>query len=174
MRLPLALAAACVLMSASAFAQSPSNPSASKSAVGSISAGDLVNKVIMTDMFDQQLAQLALQNGNSSDKTFAQQDTPVHAKATNDLKMLVMNGKLNATLPTALDSEQQQKLQSIQKLSGRQFEVAFRTYESQNHAEEIAYAERYAKTGDNADLKNWVNANLPLLKDQLNKAEGLS
>ena len=101
----------------------------------------------MADMFDQQLAQFALRKGNSSDKTFAQQVMPVHTKATHELKILVMNGKLNVTIPTSLNSEQQQKLQSIQKLSGRQFEIAFRTYESQNHAEEISYAERYVKTG---------------------------
>jgi putative membrane protein len=174
MKLTIALATACALLSAPAFAQAQTAPSTTGATIGTVPARYLVPQVIMANMFDVQLARLAEQKGDSADKTFVQQDMPVHAKATNELKMLVTNGKVNISIPSALDSEQQQKLGLLQKLSGKQFDKAFRDDEAQSRWYEIYLVEQYAKSGDNADLKNWASINLPTLRDHLNKAEKLS
>jgi putative membrane protein len=62
----------------------------------------------------------------------------------------------------------------LQKLSGKQFDKAFWDDEAQSRWYEIYLVEQYAKSGDNADLKNWASINLPKLRDHLKKAEKLS
>ena len=64
-----------------------------------------------------------------------------------------------------------QKLDALQKLSGNQFDSAFRNDEIQSHRERSSYCRAgSAKNGDNADLKRWAETNLPTLIDHLNKA----
>ena len=174
MKLTMVLATACALLSVPAFGQSQNAPTGSAQAGQTISARDLVNQVVLVDMFDVQLAKIAEQNGDNTDKTFAREEIQVHSKATNDLKALVMSGKVNAPIPSAVDGEYQQKLDALQKLSGNQFDSAFRNDEIQSHRDEVAIVEQYAKNGDNADLKRWAETNLPTLIDHLNKAEKLS
>jgi putative membrane protein len=75
MKLAIALATACALLSAPAFAQSQTAPSTTGATIGTVPTRYLVPHVIMANMFDVQLARLAEQKGDSADKTFAQQDT---------------------------------------------------------------------------------------------------
>ena len=172
MKLAIALATACAVLSAPAFAQSQTAPSTTGAPIGTVSASDLVTGVIMADMFAVQLAQLARKQGDNSNTTFAYEEMPADTKATNDLKMLART--VNLSIPTALDREHQQKLELLRNLSGNQFNNAFRNDEVQSTWDEIYLADVYAKKGNNADLKNWASTNLPKLRDQLNKAEKLS
>jgi putative membrane protein len=174
MKLTLVLATTCALLSFPAFGQTPTTSTGSRTG-GTISSQDVVNRVVMADMFDIKLAQMAEQKGDNTDKTFARDEMPVHTKATNDLKGLVTSGKVkDANIPTALDNEYQQKIDALQKLSGQQFDNAFRNNEVQSHRQEIALVEQYSNSGNNGDLKNWASTNLPILRSHLDKAEKLS
>jgi predicted outer membrane protein len=48
--------------------------------------------------------------GDSGDRNFARLDVLGHTKVTDDLKMMVNTGKVNVKIPSALDSDQQAKL----------------------------------------------------------------
>ena len=191
MRVTLALATACALFSVPAFAQTPnpntpsSNPLAATGARtgaaaigtqpgGTLSSRDFVNQVAIDNMFDVQAARLAEQKGDNPDKTFAKREISHHDRATTELKNLVMNKKVNAPVPTGLDSEYQQKIEALQKMSGKQFDEAFSKDMIQSHRNEIALFDQYTKDGNNADLKHWASENLPELREHLTNANKLS
>jgi putative membrane protein len=174
----IALATACALLSAPAFAQTPS-PSTLPQTTGvapanaAISTPDFVNKVAMGDMWDVRAARLAEQKGDRSDKTFAQGEITHHTKLTDDLKSMVDSGKVHATIPTGWDNEHQQRFDRLEKLSGKQFDEAYNRDETQNHQNMVTWLQRYAQNGDNAELKQWASKTLPEVKQHLTDAEKL-
>jgi putative membrane protein len=182
MKVSLALATACALLTAPAFAQTPTNPQTQAPArttgvapaTATIATPDFINRVIMSDMFDVQSARIAEQKGDSSDRNFARREAVDHPKATEDLKAMVNSGKIKDTsIPTALDSEHQQRLDRLQKLSGKQFDEAYKSDELQNHQNMVSLLEQYSRNGNNADLRQWASKTLPEMKEHLNVSETL-
>ena len=80
----------------------------------------------MRDMFDVQASRLVEQKGDQSDKSFAQREVSNDTKMINNLKSMVDSRKVNATLPTNLKSEYQQRIDRLQELSGKQFDEGLR------------------------------------------------
>lgn len=155
------LAAAGALSAAPAFAQS-------------VSTEDFVKKVAVSDMFEVQSSQLALDRKPDRDtKPFAKTTVHDHTKTSKELKGLVDGGKVKAMLPTALDSEHQAKLDQLKGLSGKDFDTAYDKAQLEGHRDAVALFEGYAKTGDNADLKKWAGKTLPHLRKHLKMAEKL-
>jgi putative membrane protein len=182
MKLTLALATACALLSAPAFAQSqatpqpqtPSQTTGLAPATAPIATPDFVNRVIMSDMFDVQAAKIAEQKGDSSDRNFARREALDHAKWTDELRAMVSAGKVkDANIATALDSEHRQRLDQLQKLSGKQFEDAYRKDAMQNHENLVSLLGEYSRNGNNTDLKQWASKTLPEIREGLKASETL-
>jgi putative membrane protein len=182
MKLTLALATACALLSAPAFAQSQTTPQpqgpSQTAAVAPGTAGiltpDFVNRVIMSDMFDVQAAKIAEHKGDSSDRNFARRDSVDHSKWTDELRGMVSAGKVKAaTIPTALDSDQRQRLDQLQKLSGKQFDEAYKRDAIQNHENLVSLIEEYSRNGDNNEVKQWASKILPEIRGGLKFSETL-
>jgi putative membrane protein len=72
----------------------------------------------------------------------------------------------------ALDSSHQSKLDKLKKESGKDFGSDYDSMQVSAH-KDVSLFERYAKGGDNPDLKNWVDKTLPALKHHLDMAEKL-
>jgi len=176
-----ALAAACAFVGAPSFAQSPATPqskspsqtAAVASAYEKISAADFVNNIVMRNMFDVQAARLAEQKGDQSHKTFAQREISNHTKMTDDLKAMAKSKKINASIPTGLTTEYQQRIDRLQKLSGKQFDEAYGNEVLRNHENLNALLDRYAKNGDNTELKQWASKTVPEVRQQLAAAAEL-
>ena len=184
MKLTIALATACALMSAPVFAQTPSQTNASQTnaarttgvapANAAISTPDFVNRIVMSDMFDIQAGKLAEQKGDSSDKSFARGEVNYHAKLADDIKNMVNSGKVHVSIATALDHEYQQKLDQLQKLPSKQFDEAYKKDQVQNHEDLAMTLQRYAQNGDNPELKQWASKTLPEVRQHLTDAEKLN
>jgi putative membrane protein len=134
---------------------------------------DFINGMVIGDMFDVQSARLAEQKGERGEKTFAQQEGTDHTKFTGDIKGMVNSGKVHASVPTGLDSEHQQNMDQLQKLSGKPFDEAYNRDEVQNHENMATLLLRYAQNGDNSDLKRWASRVEPEVKQHLTNAEKL-
>lgn len=163
MKSMIVLAAACALVAAPSptFAQS-------------VSTDEFVKKVAISDMFEVQSSRMALDKAPDKDtKPFAQKMVKDHTKTSKELKGLVDSGKVKATLPTALDTEHQGKLDQMKGLSGKEFDTAFDRAQLEGHQQAVALFENYAKNGDNPDLKKWAAKTLPHLKQHLKMAEKL-
>jgi putative membrane protein len=164
----------CLLFAGSASAQSAGEKTGVNSALGiSPTTADFVKEVANSDMFEIESSKLAQQKGSEAQKTFASQMVTDHTKTSNDLKGMISSGKVKAELPTALDSSHQSKLDKLQGETGKDFSSDYDSMQVNAHKDAVSLFERYAKGGENADLKNWADKTLPTLKHHLDMAEKL-
>lgn len=96
-----------------------------------------------------------------------------HTKTSKELKGLVSSGKVKAEIPSALDSSHQERLDKLKGLRGADFSSNFRSMQVDAHKDAVNLFERYAKGGDNDDLKNWAQKTLPALNHHLEMAQAL-
>jgi putative membrane protein len=168
------VAVGCVLLAGPALAQSVGEKTGVNSTLGiAPTTADFVKEVAISDMFEIQSSKLAQDKGNAPEKAFASQMVTDHTKTSEDLKGLVSSGKVKAELPTALDSGHQSKLDKLKSASGKDFSSDFDSDQVSAHKDAVSLFERYAKGGDNADLKNWAGKTLPALKHHLEMAQNL-
>jgi putative membrane protein len=164
----------CLLLAGPALAQSVGE----KTGVNSIldiapTTADFVKEAAISDMFEIQSSTLAQDKGNAPEKSFASQMVTDHTKTSEELKGLVSSGKVKADLPTALDSSHQSKLDKLKGESGKDFSSDFDSDQVSAHKDAVSLFERYAKGGDNPDLKHWAGKTLPTLKHHLEMAQDL-
>jgi putative membrane protein len=170
----LAFATPVLAQTAVDRAQSAGEKSGVNSVLGITPAtDDFVKAVAMSDMFEIQASKIAEDKGNAGEKSFAVQMVTDHTKTSDQLKALVKSKELNVTLPTALDSSHQSKLDKLQKESGKDFNSDFDAIQVSAHKDAVSLFERYAKGGDNADLKAWAAQTLPALQHHLDMAQKL-
>src|SRR5437763_5408768 len=164
----------CLLLASPILAQSAGEKTGVNSALGiSPTTADFVKEVATSDMFEIESSKLAQQKGNAPEKTFASQMVTDHTKTSDELKGLVTSGKVKAELPAALDSSHQSKLDKLKGTSGNNFSSEFNSMQVSAHKDAVDLFERYAKGGDNADLKEWTGKTLPALKHHLEMAQDL-
>jgi putative membrane protein len=164
----------CVILASPALAQSLGEKTGVNSMLGvAPDTADFVKEVAISDMFEIQSSKLAEQKGNAQEKTFAQQMVTDHTKTSTELKELVNSGKVRAELPSGLDSSHQSKLDKLQNASGDNFSSDYNSYQVSAHKDAVSLFERYAKGGDNADLKDWAGKTLPALQHHLDMAQEL-
>lgn len=170
----LVVALSCVLLASPVLAESVGEKTGVNSVLGvAPTTADFVKEVAISDMFELQSSKLAEQKGNTQEKTFAEQMVTDHTKTTSELKSMVSSGKVQAELPSALDSSSQSKLDKLGAASGKDFSSDFDSYQVSAHKDAVSLFERYAKGGDNAELKDWAGKTLPTLKHHLEMAQEL-
>ncbi len=173
MKWTLAVLATLSLIS-SVSAQSVGEKTGVNSTLGiSPSTPDFVKQVAISVMFEIESNKLALSKGNAADKGFANQMVADHTKTSTELKALVSSGKVKAEVPSILDSSHQSKLDKLKGLNDADFSSSYRSVQVDAHKDAVDLFDRYAKGGDNADLKNWAGKTLPALKHHLEMAQGL-
>ena len=165
---------ACVLLASPVLAQSVGEKTGVNSVLGiAPTTADFVKEVAISDMFEIESSKLAEQKGNTQEKSFAQQMVTDHTKTSSELKQMVSGGKVKAELPSTLDSSQQSKLDKLKDASGKDFSSDFDSDQVSAHKDAVSLFERYAKSGDNADLWDWAGKTLPTLQHHLDMAQEL-
>jgi putative membrane protein len=168
------IALGCVFLAGPVLAQSIGEKTVVNSALDiAATTADFVKEVAISDMFEIDSSKLAQDKGNAPEKTFASQMVDDHTKTSTELKTLVSSGKVKTELPTALDSSHQSKLDKLKGESGKDFSSDFDSMQVSTHKDAVSLFERYAKGGDNSDLKDWAGKTLPTLKHHLEMAENL-
>jgi putative membrane protein len=168
------IAFGCLLLAGPALAQSVGEKTGVNSTLGiAPTTSDFVKEVAISDMFEIQSSTLAQDKGNAPEKSFASQMITDHTKTSTELKGLVSSGKVKADVPTALDSSHQSKLDKLKGESGKAFSSDYDSDQVSAHKDAVSLFERYAKGGDNADLKDWAGKTLPALQHHLEMAQDL-
>ncbi|MCK1441564.1 DUF4142 domain-containing protein [Bradyrhizobium sp. 2] len=168
------IAAACMLLAGPALAQSLGEKTGVNSTLGvAPTTADFVKEVAISDMFEIESSKLAEQKGNAREKSFAQKMVTDHTKTSGELKGLVGDGKVQATVPTTLDGSHQSKLDKLKNANGKDFSSDYASYQVSAHEDAVSLFERYAKGGDSAELKDWAGKTLPALKHHLDMAKEL-
>jgi putative membrane protein len=168
------IVAGCLLLASPVLAQSVGEKTGVDSVLGiAPSTADFVKEVATSDMFEIASNKLAEDKGNAPEKTFASEMVADHTKTSTELKGLVGSGKVKADLPDALDSSHQSQLDKLKGASGKDFSSDFDSDQVSAHKDAVSLFERYAKGGDNADLKDWAGKTLPTLQHHLQMAQDL-
>jgi len=97
-----------------------------------------------------------------------------HTATSEELKGIVSSGKTNVSLPAAMEKAHQDKLDRLAKLNGKDFTKQYDDMQLAAHKDAVSLFERYAKGGDNADLKAFAGKTLPHLQQHLMMAQDLS
>jgi putative membrane protein len=166
-----ALTLACTVP---AFAQSLGEKTGVNSTLGiTPKTQDFVTEAAQSDMLEIEASKLVALKSDAKNKAFADQMIKDHTQTSTELKGLV-GGKVKASLPTAMDKAQQDKLDKLKKLDGKDFVKAYEDMQVSAHKDAVSLFERYAKGGENADLKNWAAKTLPHLQGHLKMAQDLA
>ena len=164
----------CLLLTSPVLAQSVGEKTGVNSMLGvAPTTADFVKEVAISDMFEIESSKLAEQKGNGQEKSFAQQMVADHTKTSSELKQMVTSGKVKAELPSTLDTSHQSKLDKLKDASGQHFSSDFGSDQVNAHKDAVSLFERYAKSGENADLKDWAGKTLPTLQHHLDMAQEL-
>jgi putative membrane protein len=170
----LAAAASIVTLSAPAFAQSAAEKTGVNSTLGiAPKTEDFVKEVAISDMFEIESSKLAQTKANGPSKDFASHMITDHTKTSTELKALVSSGKVKAEVPTALDSSHQSRLDKLKSLNGADFTKQYESDQVSAHKDAVNLFDRYAKGGENPDLKAWAGKTLPALQAHLKMAQDI-
>jgi putative membrane protein len=108
---------------------------------------------------------------NPAYKDFGKMIVDDHTKTSEEMK--AMEPKLGVQLPTKLDAKHQGIAKKLDSASGAAFENQFKAAQIDGHKAAVKLYQDYAKSGDNADLKQFAEKTLPTLKEHLQHAQNL-
>jgi predicted outer membrane protein/sporulation protein YlmC with PRC-barrel domain len=135
------------------------------------SAADFVNKAGISNMFEIQSSQLAQQKTqNDQVRQFAARMVQDHTAAGDRMKSTAQ-GVQGVTVPTSLDQQHQQMMQSLQGASGAGFDRAYIDMQVNAHRDAVSLFDQYAQNGDNPQLKQFAQQTVPTLHEHLQSAE---
>ena len=172
-RTALTIAAATLLISTSAFAQSVGEKTGVNSTLGiSPTTADFVKEAALSDMTEIASAKLGQERGNAQQKTFSTQMITDHTKTSEELKTMAP-ASAKAAIPTAIDSSSQSKIDKLRTAKPEDFSSDFDSMQVSAHMDAVSLFERYAKSGEDLKLKDWAGKTLPALRHHLEMAQNL-
>lgn len=175
MKNTIALASLALLFAPPVLAQSTAEKTGVNSVLGvAPKTEDFVAEAATSDMFEIESSKLALERSDEATKAFAQQMISDHEKTTGELKRLVSSGKVQATIPTAMTSSQQDMLDKLKGLQGDDFTKQYHSDQQSAHEDAVDLFKRYGDEGENADLKAWAATTRPALEHHLMMATDLN
>src|SRR5690606_28698125 len=124
----LVIALALTVIAAPAFAESLPAKTGVNSTLGlSSSTPDFGNSAAISDMFEIQSSELAVERTTGATKKFATGMVSAHKKTTAELKGLVAKGDVKVSPVSKLDDAHQEKLDRLKSLKGDDFAEQYRS-----------------------------------------------
>jgi putative membrane protein len=165
---------ACAFLTLPAFAETASEKLGVNSALGiAPTTPDFIAEAAAGNLFEIRSSELAEQQGDAATKSFAEKMVADHEKLGADLKELIQSKKIDVTVPGEPTSKQQSELTKLKSLRSADFDKEYRDDQYSAHKDTVSLFQRYAKSGDNADLKQWAEKVGPLLEHHLQMAREL-
>ena len=133
---------------------------------------DFINKAGLGGLYQVRAGQLAVQKAQSSDvKQLAQRMVDDHTAVDGRLQKFAQQKGLS--LPTQLDKKHQDKIDSLAKKTGADFDKAYVDEMVDDHKGDIDDFEKAAKDAKEADVKEFAATVLPTLREHLQAAHAL-
>ncbi|MEE7448720.1 DUF305 domain-containing protein [Methylobacterium radiotolerans] len=171
----LTVIAMCLIFTGPALAESVSEKTGLNSLVGaSPNTQDFVAEAAISDMFEIQSSKLAQEKKDTKVNDFANKMIADHTTSSDAIKSLIQSGKARADIPGSLDSKRQSMLDKLKGLTGDDFEKQYRADQISGHKDTVDLYRRYAKGGDNADLRTFAEKTLPIVEHHQKMAEDLA
>jgi putative membrane protein len=129
-----------------------------------------VEKASQGGVAEVQLGKLAAQKAQSPEvKKFGDRMAKDHAAANEKLTALASKKGLAAA--SDMDSSSKREYDKLSKLSGADFDKEYMKQMVSDHKKDIKEFQSQAKSGKDADIKNFAQSTLPTLEDHLKQAE---
>jgi len=167
--------AICLVLAGPAIAETVGEKTGVNSLLGnSPTTQDFVTEAAISDMFEIQSSKLAQEKKDAKADDFAKKMIADHTTSTDAIKTMVQGGKVKAEIPASLDSKHQGMIDKLKGLNGDDFEKQYRSDQISGHKTTVDLYKRYAKGGDNADLKAFAEKTLPIVEHHQKMAEDLA
>jgi putative membrane protein len=133
---------------------------------------EFVNEAAQGGMLEVELGQLALKNGASGEvKNFGQQMVTDHTRLNDELGNAAKKDGLE--VPTALTAEQRAEIQSLSKISGKEFDSKYAQLMVKDHTHDLAAFRKEESTTERPDLKKAIANAIPVVEHHLEMAKKL-
>lgn len=170
----LSMSSVTAMLGTSAQRAEASAESSGGAATTPVPTAEFVQKAAIGNLFEIESSRLARGKTDPGSLDFADQMIVDHQKTAAELRGLYEQAKIGGTLPTTLDAAHQAKLEQLRALDGPAFREAYVKMQRDAHRDAVALFQAYAKSGDNAELKQWAETTLPALKHHLDMAKALN
>ncbi len=176
-----AASAASVADSAAAAAMSAAGAANASAASASLSAAstapstpDFVNAAASTDMFEIQAAKIAETRSKTADvKAFAAMMIHDHTQSTANLKVAIEASGAAVSLPSALPSDLQTKLDQLNAAPAADFDKAYIDSQVMAHQKALGVMKAYAANGDTPQIKDFATTTAAVVQMHLTKATAI-
>ena len=184
---PLLAGAACLAL-LSACNQNGASPAVDKAQdmaaapVGQVSASTMGSNMVsafvpnaaMSDMYEIQAADIALQkSSNAQVKDLARMIKTDHTAASNKFKGLVPTAAPDVTLPTALDQRRQGLIDNLRSASAADFDKVYLDQQIAAHQEGVTLMSGFKDNTDAPTLAAFAAEVLPKIQAHLDAANKL-
>jgi putative membrane protein len=147
-------------------------PSDSLAVVPPKADADFLVNAASGGMMEVQLGQLAQTNAsNQRVKAFGAMMVSDHG--AGGIKLKTLASAKNVTLPDAVSNQQQKEMESLQKKTGHDFDVAYISLMVSDHKDDIKEFEKEAKKGTDPQIMAFANSSLEMLHMHLDSADNL-
>ena len=127
----------------------------------------------MGAMTNVELAKMAVQKAASPEvKQYGQKVVDEQTKANQQLKEVAT--KENISVPDALDTKQQSRIDKLSKLSGPNFDKAYLKNQLKDEESQVRDFTDEAKGGTDPAIKSFASSALPSLQQQVEMAKNLN
>ena len=131
-----------------------------------------VTEAAQGGMMEVRLGEIAKQRASSqSVRDFAQRMITDHSKAGDELKQVASNK--GAAIPTEMSRKHNATIESLEKLSGREFDKEYIAMMVKDHKKDVKEFEDAVKDVSDPDLKAFAQKNLSVIQDHLRMARDL-
>ena len=136
------------------------------------SDANFVQKVSECDLAEIELAKLAAKQAtNARVKEFANRMMTDHQKCSDELTTIAK--KQNLRLTTEISQQRRDAREKLSKTSGADFDRQYISGQVKAHREAVELFKDQAKSGQNADLRNFANKQLPTIEEHLRQAQDI-
>ena len=127
---------------------------------------------IRSNVAEAKLGQLAAERAQSLQvRQYGEMLRKDHTQSLQKASSLA--GQIDVPAASELSARQQKQFESLQKLSGEEFDTTFLSQMVRDHQENIAKFSAQAQNGSNPEVRAFAKETLPTLQKHLEKAEGL-
>ena len=157
------------------MAQSGKDSTMSKSSAATTMTDTMfMKKAARANLAEVELGRLAVQKATNADvKKFGQRMIDDHTKADDQLKKVAADE--HVTLPQTMSATDKTTKESLEKLSGEQFDHAYMSDMVKDHKKkDVAEFDRESKSARDEAVKNFAAQTLPTLEDHLKEAEKIA
>jgi len=136
---------------------------------------DFVNKASMTDLFEVQSSELALQKTKNADvKNFAQHMIDEHTQSSQKLKSIVgTRTSARDDVAMSLDAEHNAMLARLRGASDKDFDKLFVGMHVDGHKKALDLTQKYSVNGDDTRLKSFARDMTTYIQDHLDRVQAL-